>query len=85
MATQPVLPEGHSISRSGTVSSWLKRAVSHSIVCCVHVSSHSPVILGTVGFVWAKMCFVPPVNVAALPTQVWAGPNSLRQEGCLVF
>lgn len=30
---------------------------------------HLPVILGVVHFVWAKLCFVPPVSTVALPTQ----------------
>lgn len=40
---------GHSISQSGTVSSWLKRAVSLSIVCYVHVSSSFACCLGSGG------------------------------------
>lgn len=49
MVTQPVLPGGHSISRSGIVSSWLKRAVSHSIVRCFHVPSSFDCRLGSEG------------------------------------
>lgn len=85
VVTQPVFPRGHSISQSGTVSSWLKRAMPHSIVCFVHVSSSFAVILGVVHFVWAKLCFAPPVSMIALPTRIWVGPNSLRQEDHLVF
>lgn len=32
---------------------------------------HLAVVLGVVGFVWAKLCLVPPVSVAALPTLRW--------------
>ena len=78
VVTQPVFPGGHSISQSGTVSSWLKRAMPHSIVCFLHVSSPFAVILGVVRFVWAKLCFAPPVSMIALPTRIWVGPNSLR-------
>ena len=58
---------GHSISQSGAVSSWLKRAVSLSIVVFV-LHLHLPVVLGVVSFVWATQYLVPPLSVAAVPT-----------------
>ena len=79
--TQPVFPGGHSISQSGTVSSWLKRAMPHSMVCFVHVSSPFACHLGSSAFCLGQTVLCASCEYSCSAHSVMGGSQQSETRG----